>query len=134
MRRGFLCLLLLSGCSSYDSSTVRAFALTWTCLSSEGCERVAEVERVDRMTRVEQDCELTSTQDQTLAADATLVISAVLPRGCAWLYYLSLFGHELERSRFCFVPGGFDLELSIPNADPTTSSPWLVKGRDEDLF
>lgn len=135
MKRAVLCLLLLSGCwSSDDSFTVYEFALTWTCLSPEGCERAAEVERIDRMTRIEQDCEFTSTQDQAFAADATVVVSAILPRGCSWLYFLSLFGHELERSKLCVLPGGFDLELAIPNEDPTTFSMWLVKGRDMDLY
>lgn len=135
MKRATLCLLLLLGCSSYDDSpTVREFTVTWTCLSPEGCERAADVARIDRVERVEQDCEFTSTQDQAFAADATLVVSATLPRGCGWLYYLSLFGHELERSKLCTLPGGFDLELAIPNEDPATSSLWLVKARDMDLY
>jgi hypothetical protein len=43
-------------------------------------------------------------------------------------------GHELERSRICFVPGGFELDLAIPNEDPTTYSMWLVEGRNVDLL
>lgn len=31
-------------------------------------------------------------------------------------------------------PGGLELELEIPNQDPTTSSMWLVEGRDVDLL
>jgi len=135
MKRGILCLLLLSGCwSSDDPFPVYEFALTWTCLSPEGCERAADVERIDRMTRQRQACELTSTQAQEFAADATLIFTGILPPECGWLYYLSLFGHELERSKHCTLPGGFDLELAIPNEDPTTFSMWLVEGRYVDLF
>jgi hypothetical protein len=134
MKRAILCLLLLSGCWSSDDPIVSDFALTWTCLSPEGCERAAEVERIDRMKSVDQDCELTSTKDPTFAAGATIIISATLPRGCSWLYDLSLFGHELERSKLCYLPGGFDLEIAIPNEDPATSSLWLVKGRDMGLY
>ena len=63
-----------------------------------------------------------------------------LPAGCSWLYDLGLFelepfrccrtsrGLELKRPRLCFMPGGFELDLSIPNQDPTTYSMWLVEG------
>lgn len=130
-----LCLLLLSGClSSEDPPTVYEYALTWTCQSPEGCERTDEVQRIDRMERVRRDCELTSTQDETFSRDVKLVISDFLPDRCLWLYFLSLFDQELERSRICFIPGGFEWELAIPNADPTTHSVWLVEGRYPDLL
>jgi hypothetical protein len=109
------------------------FALTWICRSPDGCERTEAVERIDRMERVRRDCYFTSTQDESFSADGKQVISDFLPPRCVWLYYLSLFDHELERSRFCFVPGGFELELAIPNQDPATSSMWLVEGRDLSL-
>jgi hypothetical protein len=32
------------------------------------------------------------------------------------------------------APGGFELELAIPNQDPTTYSMWLVEGRDVNLL
>jgi hypothetical protein len=136
MKPGMLCLLLLlSGCwSSDDPPPVYEFALTWTCLSSEGCERTDEVARIDRMERVRIDCHFASTRDESFSADATRVLSEFLPPGCSWLYFLSLFGHELDRSRLCFVPGGFALDLEIPNQDPTTSSMWLVEGRDVNLL
>lgn len=134
MKRGILCLLLLSGCWSSDDPIVSEFALTWTCLSPEGCERAAEVERIDRVMCVDEDCEFTSTQDPTFTENATIIITSLLPGGCSWLYYLTLFGHELERSKLCYLPGGFDLELAIPNEDPATSSLWLVKARDMDLY
>jgi hypothetical protein len=86
------------------------------------------------MEQVRSDCHFTSMQDETFAADAKQIVSDLLPYRCSWLYYLSLFGHELERSMVCYGPGGFDLELEIPNQDPTTSSMWLVEGRDVDLF
>ena len=63
-----------------------------------------------------------------------LVISDFLLDDCLWPYYLSLFGHELERSRLCLFPGLFEFELAIPSEDPTTSSMWLVDGRDLNLF
>jgi hypothetical protein len=135
MKPGMLCLLLLSGClTSDDPPRVFDYVLTWTCLSPEGCERTDGVQRIDRLQRVLGDFQFTSTQDESFRADATLVISDFLPQDCLWLYFLSLFDHELERSRFCFIVGGFEWELAIPNQDPTTSSMWLVEGRDVNLF
>ena len=135
MKPAMLCLLLLSGCLTSDEPPAAyEYALTWICLSSEGCERTDEVERIDRMQRRRLDCRFTSTQDESFGADATRVLSDFLPPGCSWLYFLSLLDHELERSRFCFIPGGFELELAIPNQDPTTHSMWLVDGRDVNLL
>jgi hypothetical protein len=135
VKAGMLCVLLLSGClSSDDSPTVYEYALTWTCLSSAGCERMEEVARIDRMEEVRRDCRFTSTRDESFGANAQRIVSDFLPPGCSWVYFLSLFGHELERSRICFLPGGFELDLSIPNEDPATQSLWLVEGRDLDLL
>lgn len=136
MKPGILCLLLLAGCSppSEDSPAVYEYALTWTCLSPEGCERTEALERVDRMELVSRVCHFTSTQDVSFSADAQQIFSDVLPQRCSWVYFLSLFGHELERSMLCFVPGGFELELSIPNEDPAMQSMWLVEGRNLDLL
>lgn len=129
MKRGMLCLLLLSGCWSSDGPRVEEYALTWTCLSSGGCERAEEVERIDRMTtRDRTEAQFTSTLNPDFAADATVVYSNVRPEECGWLYFLSLFGHELERGSICVGPASFQLELSIPNEDPTTYSMWLVEG------
>ena len=133
MTRGMLCLLLLAGCADSDEPSAYEYALTWSCRSPEGCERTGEVERIDRMKLVfdGRECQFTSTQDSAFAADATQIQSDLLPPGCSWMYFLSLFGHELERSRLCFLPGGdFELELSIPNQDPITNSMWLVEGRE----
>jgi hypothetical protein len=134
MKPGMLCLLLLSGCLSEDYRAVYEYALTWTCLSPEGCERSEEVARINRMEREHVDCQFMSTQDEAFVVDAKRIFSEFLPPACSWLYFLTLFGHELERSRFCFVPGGFELELSIPDEDPATSSMWLVEGRDVELL
>jgi hypothetical protein len=135
VKRGMLCLLLLSGCWSSEGPRVEEYAVTWTCLSSGGCERAEEVERIDRMvTRGGTDAQFTSTLDSTFAADATVVFSNVLPYDCGWLYFLSLFGHELERSSICIGAASFQLELSIPNQDPATYSMWLVRGLHADLF
>jgi hypothetical protein len=79
-------------------------------------------------------CQFTSTQDASFSATARLFSGESLPAGCAWLDFLSLFGHALERAPWCNVPGGFELELSIPNQDPATSSLWLVEGFEVDLL
>lgn len=136
MKPGILCLLLLSGCSSWldEPPPVYEYALTWACRSPEGCERTDEVQRIDRLTNVRRDCEFTSTQDASFSRDAKLVISDFLPERCFWLYFLTLFGQELERSRMCFIAGGFEWELAIPNQDSSTFSMWLVEGRDVNLL
>jgi hypothetical protein len=115
-----------------ESFSDGAYTLTWTCLSPEGCERTAELERIDRMKLTRRDCEFTSTQDETFAADATLIFSGLLPSHCWWMYYFAPLGHALEKPMLCFGPGGFELQLAIPNQDPATSSMWLVEGRDVD--
>jgi hypothetical protein len=135
VKRGMLALLLLSGClTTEDPPTIREYAMTWTCRSAEGCERTADVVRIDRMKEVNQECHFTSTQDETFSADATLIYTTLLPGDCHWLSFLALFDHELERSVFCYGPGGFELQLAIPNQDPTTHSMWLVEGRNVDLL
>ncbi|HWN71877.1 MAG TPA: hypothetical protein VNM90_29765 [Haliangium sp.] len=138
MKPGMLCLLLLSGCSFLsfpeDPPPVSEYALTWTCRSPEGCERTEDVERIDRMKTVAGECHLSSTQDASFGLDGDFGFGTTLPGGCSWLYNLSLFGHDLERARVCEVPGGVEMELAIPNADPATYSMWLVEGRDVDLL
>ena len=135
MKPGILCLLLLSGCLRDNGPpSVFQYALTWTCLSPEGCERSEELERIDRMELVRRDYHFMSTQDESFSESAQQITSDSLPRHCYWLYYLSFLGHELEPSRICFFAGGFELELSIPNDDPSTQSLWLVEGLDVDLL
>lgn len=139
MKPGILCLLLVSGCALLeypgDPPKVWEFALTWTCRSSAGCERTEEVSRIDRASiQGFQGIHFTSTQDPSFAVDAEFESAPTLPPNCAWVYHLVLFGHELAPFKYCNAPGGFELELSIPNEDATTSSMWLVEGRDVNIF
>jgi hypothetical protein len=46
------------------------------------------------------------------------------------LHGFTLFGHTLEPSKLCSTPDGYDLDLSIPNRNPATSSLWLVEIRE----
>lgn len=138
MKRGMLCLSLLSACSvlspSNDDPIVVEYEVTWFCVSPEGCERAEEVMRIDRMTLTDFFyLHFTSTQDASFAADAQRILSDSLGSNCSGLHYLSLLGHELEPSRLCVAPGGFDIDLSIPNEDPTTHSKWVVSARDLSL-
>jgi hypothetical protein len=136
MRFVVLCLLLLPACDflgfpSDQETAFQEYVLRWTCIVPEGCERTEEVQRIDHATVVDyRDYHFTSTQDPSFGEDALRVNSSALGYGCFWLYFLSLFGHEIERSMICLTPGGFEFELSIPNADPATQSRWLVTGRD----
>jgi hypothetical protein len=136
VKPGILCLLLLSGCSSpsEDPPTVLEYALTWICLSPEGCEHMEELEGIDRMELARRDFHFTSTQDESFSEHAQQIASDSLPPRCYWLYDLSLLEHDLEPARLCFIAGGFELDLSIPNEDPATQSLWLVEGRDLDLL
>lgn len=134
MKYGLLCLLLLSGCSSLspsDEPVREEYALTWTCVSLEDCERVEQVSRIDRLNVANfYELRFTSTQDESFVAEAEWVRSDTLPAQCYWMYFLTLFGHELERSKTCNTPGGIEIEIEIPNQDPAAHSKWLVKGRD----
>ena len=126
--------VLLSACSTLSPPSepeIRQHVLTWICLSAEGCERTQEVARIDRVNVADfYEFHFTSTQDEAFGEDALTIASDTLGRRCFWLDFLTLFGHELERSKVCFTPGGFELQLSIPNEDPATHSKWLVRGRD----
>jgi hypothetical protein len=100
------------------------------CLSPEGCERTAEVSRIDRVAVADYyDFHFTSTQDETFALDAQRVSSDSLVSGCYWLVWPPMFEHELEWAKTCDTPSGFDSEVAIPNQDPATSSLWFVKAR-----
>jgi hypothetical protein len=72
----------------------------------------------------------TSTYDETYEMESEIAFGPSLPPGCSWMYFLTFFGHELERAKNCEVPGGFELEISIPNEDPGRSSMWHVEGLD----
>lgn len=134
MKRGILCLLLLSGCSRDEAPrTVLEYALTWICLSPQGCEDTEELGQIDRMELARRNFHFMSTQDESFSEHAQQITSDSLPRHCYWLYDLSFLGHDLGQSQLCFFAGGFELELSIPNEDPATESRWLVEGLDVDL-
>jgi hypothetical protein len=127
MKAVILCLLLLSACEdkiSYD------YGLTWVCLSPEGCERTDEVKLIDRLNFSVNLLFFLSTQDDEYGESAQRLGSDSLPAGCWLLYGVLMFGNALEPSKMCSAPGGYDLELSIPNRDVTTRSQWLVKARE----
>jgi hypothetical protein len=132
MRHGMLWLLLLPACSflSPPDDPVREYVVTWFCISPEGCEHADEAARIDHATSRGYEVFFTSTQDPSFREDADRLFSQSLPRGCSWLYYLSFFGHDLERSLLCTNVGGFELDLSIPNEDLATHSQWVVSARD----
>lgn len=137
MKRGLLC-LLLPVCSCLDSfgePDSYEHALTWYCVSPEGCERTDEVARIDRATITDYYyLDLASTQDPSYSEQGEQLTLDSLPVGCAWIYYLSLFGHDLDRSMLCYTPGGFELHLSIPDPDPATFSMWVASGRKLSLL
>jgi hypothetical protein len=132
MKSAVLCLMLLPACGffepTYEPATYK-YALTWYCISPEGCERAQDVAVIDRATEIGYDITLTSTQDPSFEVEGSLIYLDSSPRVCLWVYYLELFGHELEPSRLCHNAGGVELELSIPNEDPATYSKWVVSGR-----
>jgi hypothetical protein len=132
MKRGLLCLLLLSGCSDlWNAANYRIYALTWSCRSPEGCERADQVVLIDRV-EIGNDHDLiifSSTANSDFRAFAETVPSDTLPAGCSWLHAMVLFTHELEPARLCRTSEDLELEFSIPNPDPATASTWLVEGR-----
>jgi hypothetical protein len=133
MKSCLLCLMLLPACGFFESSErpeTITYELTWYCISPEGCEHTEEIARIDRATANDLDITLLSTQDSSIEEEGAMLYVESLPRGCVWVYYLSLIGYDLERSRLCHGVGGFEMELSIPNDDPATSSRWVVSGRD----
>jgi hypothetical protein len=133
MKPWVLCLLLLPACwyvePSYDPETYE-YVLTWYCVSREGCERTEELTRIDRASLTDYEIHFTSTQDPSFDEEGAQLFLDSLPSGCSWIYYLTFAGHDLERSMHCYNPAGFELQLSIPNQDPTTFSKWVVSGRD----
>jgi hypothetical protein len=132
MKPAVLFLLLLSACEIKAARNYRTYKLTWSCLSAKACERTEQVMLIDRAELFDNDDEyigFLSSRDDVFRAAGQRVPSDDLPADCAWMYGLGLFAHELEPSRFCRTSGGFELELSIPDRDPTTHSEWLVEGR-----
>ena len=134
MKPAMLCLLLLSACELKAARNYSTYELTWSCQSSEGCERTDQVTLIDRATIVDGDDEFMdfSSSRGGFREEAQRIPSDELPADCSWLYGLELFTYEIEPSRFCRTSGGFELEVSIPNRDPTTHSEWFVEGRETD--
>lgn len=131
MKLGALCLLLLSGCSYLsDDDNGREYALTWSCLSPEGCTRTEQVELLDRAYIHDAIFDFESTRDDGFIERAELIAADSLPSECAWVYSLVLFTHELESPKLCYIGRDFELMLSIPNRDLETHSMWRVRGRD----
>ena len=128
MKARMLCVLLLSACT--DSGIVYDYALTWVCMSPGGCERTEEVMLIDRLSTTGDSFFFQSTRNEPYLQSAQRVESESVPAGCYLLYGFSLFGHELEPSKLCRTPKGFELELSIPNRNPATHSEWLVEVRE----
>lgn len=127
MKPGLLCLLLLSACTDPDDAY--DYALTWVCLSAEGCERLEEVELIDRLVTFGDSFKFESRSRPLYSLYAQRVASDAVPPGCFLLHGFTIFGHNLEPSKLCTTSDGYDLELSIPNRNPTTSSRWLVEMR-----
>lgn len=135
MRPAVVCLLLLSACSDLLTEyNYRAYRLSWTCLSAGGCERAEQVELMDRVHIIKGDdlVEFLSSRDKDFSEISQMVVSDSLPPGCSWLHGFSFGAEELEPSRLCRTPGGFELELSIPNRDGATLSEWFVEAREID--
>jgi hypothetical protein len=133
MKPAVLCLLLVSACELTAARNFGTYALTWTCLSPESCERAEQVILFDRADIINGDriVRFSSTRDGYFWERAQMVPSDTLPAECAWLHGFAIFEIEADpSSMFCRVPGGFELELSIPNRDPATRSKWLVEGRE----
>jgi hypothetical protein len=134
MKPAVLCLLLFSACELEAARNYRVYALTWTCLSPEGCERAEQVELIDRAQIIDGSVRVTfkSTRDGVFLSFGQLVPSDALPAECFWLHGFFIFAIEIEPSRFCRTSGRIEMNLSIPNQDPATDSKWLVEGRDTD--
>ena len=135
MKPAMLCLLLLSACSDFTVElNYRTYAVTWTCMSPEGCEHTEQVVLIDRAEIVNGGVfvEFSSTKNELFREQAQIVPSDELPLECFWLHGFSLFATEAKPSRFCRIPGEFELAMSIPNRDPSIHSEWFVEGREID--
>lgn len=134
MKPAVLCLLLLSACELEAARNYRIYELTWSCLSSEGCERMEQVALLDRARIIDDSVfiEFLSSRDEVRWGAGQIVPSDELPEDCFWLYGLALFAYELEPSRYCRTSDGFEVELSIPNREPATQSQWFVEAREID--
>jgi hypothetical protein len=122
-----LCLLLLSAC--VDPHDKYEYAVTWECLSPEGCERADELALLDSVNIYGDAFYFTSSNQPSFTEHAQRVASNAVPDGCFLMYGLTLFGHELEPAPLCSTSGGYDLEFVIPNRNPATASQWLAEIR-----
>jgi len=138
MKNAVLLLPLISfliACGPPDDGPIRyRYRLSWQCVSPGGCERTDAVERIDRVYVADYEWQFASTVDDSFEAYAMRILTDSLASRCSWLYDLTLFGYDLERSRQCYTVAGFELELSIPNEDLATFSEWVVVGRDIDIL
>lgn len=134
MKPAVLCLLLLAACELDAARNYRVYKVTWTCVSPEACEHTEQVELINRaqITDGSDFIFFKSARDPDFSSFGQMVPTDELPDGCSWLYGFTIFEIEVEPSRFCRASGGFELELSIPNDDPTTHSEWHVEGREFD--
>jgi hypothetical protein len=134
MKPTMLFLSLLSACELEAARDYRTYKLTWSCQTSDGCERAEQVALINRATITDGDDEfIIFTSNRVMYYEtAQRIPSNELPSDCAWLYGMDLFAHELEPGRFCSTSGGFTLEIAIPNRDPTTHSAWLVEAHETD--
>jgi hypothetical protein len=132
VKPALLCSLLLSACIA--AANYRMYAVTWTCLSPEGCEDAEQLAVIDRARIVNGSkfIDFLSDRDDNFLLATQMVPSDELPPECSWLHGFTLFTTEVEPGRFCRTSGGFELELSIPNRDPATHSRWFVEGREID--
>lgn len=130
-----LSLLLLSACSDpFGVRNYQTYEVTWTCVSPDGCQRADDVAVIDRAEIIDDDPRVffLSSHDRGFREITQMAPSEELPEGCFWLHDVSFFVLDLPPSRFCRTPGAFELELSIPDRDPATTSDWLVDGQEID--
>jgi hypothetical protein len=80
------------------------------------------------------DVQLIDSQDESSGADAKVIVTDALPRGCSWAVFPDLVGPRAGAIEDLLRAGGVELDLAIPNEDPTTYSMWLVEGRDVNLL
>lgn len=130
-RNTVLCLqilpVLLFGCGSV--SNLYTHSITWICLSPGDCARADVVADFDRAWIGDGQVYLLSTSDESVSNRATRIPSDAAPDGCDLLVGLNLFGHALEPLSICRITGGYSVELSIPDPNPSSASEWRIEMR-----
>lgn len=134
MNRGMLYVSLVLACScscTFEYRPWLGYSTSWTCLSSEGCERGEQLALIDRLAIHEtyEFYEIWSTRDATYRWLADLLDSDSLPPHCYLMTGVAIFGHELEPLQICPTDASFTMELAIPNRDEQTHSMWRVEAR-----